>query len=71
MSKLKNLKFLKVFDKAVDYFKDVRTELRRVIWPTRKQLTNNTITVLLSCLIIGAIIWCSDLVFMKLIALFM
>lgn len=71
MSKLKNLKFLKVFDKAVDYFKDVRTELRRVIWPTRKQLTNNTITVLLSCLIIGTIIWCSDLVFMKLIALFM
>lgn len=70
MSKLKNLKFLKVFDKAVDYFKDVRTELRRVIWPTRKQLTNNTITVLSSCLIIGTIIWCSDLVFMKLITLF-
>ena len=70
MSKLKNYKFLKVFDKAVDYFKDVRTELRRVVWPTRKQLTNNTITVLLSCLIIGTIIWCSDFVFMWLITLF-
>lgn len=70
MSNLKNSKFLKVFDKPVDYFKDVRTELRRVVWPTRKQLTNNTITVLLSCLIIGAIIWVSDVAFMKLITLF-
>lgn len=70
MSKLKNNKFLKVFDKAADYFKDVRTELRRVVWPTKKQLTNNTITVLLSCLIIGVIIWICDIGFMWLIKQF-
>ncbi len=44
----------------VRFFKDIRTELKKVIWPTRQQLTNNTITVLLTCLVVGAIIWVAD-----------
>lgn len=44
----------------VKFFRDVRTELKKVIWPTREQLTNNTVTVLLMCLIVGAIIWAAD-----------
>lgn len=44
----------------VKFFKEIRTELKKVIWPTREQLTNNTITVLLACLVIGAIIWIVD-----------
>lgn len=45
---------------VVRFFKDIRAELKKVIWPTRQQLVNNTITVLLVCLIIGAIIWIAD-----------
>ena len=45
---------------AVKFFKDVRAELKKVIWPTREQLANNTVTVLLVCLLIGAVIWISD-----------
>ena len=51
------------------YFNDVKKELKRVVWPTKRQLTINTITVLVACLLIGAIIWCSDLVFNKFIEL--
>lgn len=44
----------------VKFFKEVRSELKKVIWPTRTQLINNTFTVLMCCLIVGAIIWVSD-----------
>jgi preprotein translocase subunit SecE len=44
----------------VKFLKDVRTELKKVIWPTREQLTNNTVTVLLMCLIVGIVIWVAD-----------
>lgn len=46
----------------VRFFKEVRNELKKVIWPNRTQLTNNTITVLMSCLVIGVIIWVFDFV---------
>ena len=44
----------------VRFFKEVRSELKKVIWPSRAQLINNTFTVLMSCLIVGAIIWITD-----------
>ncbi len=46
--------------KVVRFFKDIRSELKKVIWPTKKQLINSTVSVLLICLIVGAIIWVSD-----------
>ena len=33
-------------NKLVRYFKEVRAELRNVIWPTRKEATNLTVIVL-------------------------
>jgi len=35
-------------------------EIKKVIWPTRQQLVNNTLTVLIACLMIGIIIWAAD-----------
>jgi preprotein translocase subunit SecE len=51
----------------VRFFKEIRTELKKVIWPTREQLVNNTITVLITCLVIGAIIWIADFAFTQLL----
>jgi preprotein translocase subunit SecE len=48
------------------FFKDVKSELKKVIWPNRQQLTNNTITVLLACLVVGIIIWIADFGLLKL-----
>ncbi|MDF2523291.1 MAG: preprotein translocase, SecE subunit [Clostridiales bacterium] len=45
------------------FFREIRSELNRVIWPTRDQLVNNTLTVLLACLVIGVIIWVADVAF--------
>jgi len=42
------------------FFKDVKSELKKVIWPNKQQLTNNTVTVLLACLVVGIIIWLAD-----------
>lgn len=42
------------------FFKDIKAELKKVIWPTKKQLTNYTISVLFACLFVGALIWIAD-----------
>ena len=44
----------------VRFFKEVRSELKKVIWPSRTQLRNNTFTVLACCFIVGAVIWVVD-----------
>lgn len=33
---------------------------RRVVWPTKSQIVNNVIIVLVCCLIVGACIWIFD-----------
>lgn len=45
------------------FFNEIKSELKKVIWPTRQQLINNTITVFMCCLLIGSVIWCSDALF--------
>lgn len=42
------------------FFKEIFQELKKVIWPTREQLTRNTITVVTVCAIIGILIWFFD-----------
>lgn len=61
-SKLANFK-----KKFVKFFKDIRTELKKVIWPSRDQLINNTISVLAICFLVGIVIWASDTLFGKII----
>ncbi len=56
----KTSKFSSTGKRIVKYVKEVRSELKKVIWLTRAQLIQNTVTVLMSCLIIGAIIWVFD-----------
>lgn len=47
----------------VNYFKEVRAELKKVVWPTFSQVKNNTIIVIVSLVFVGAIIWVLDLGF--------
>ncbi|PYG89422.1 preprotein translocase subunit SecE [Ruminiclostridium sufflavum DSM 19573] len=53
-------RFKKSGQGIVRLYKEVRVELKKVIWPNRTQLINNTGTVLLFCLIIGCVIWIAD-----------
>ena len=45
------------------YFKDMKAELKKVIWPTRKELLNNTLSVIAFTLIIAVIVFVLDLCF--------
>lgn len=46
--------------KALSYVKEVRAELKKVTWPSFKQVKNNTLVVLACVLVIGALIWVLD-----------
>lgn len=46
--------------RAGRFFKEIRMEMKKVIWPTKQQLVNNTLTVFAACLFIGAVIWVAD-----------
>ena len=39
-----------IFARFGKYLKDVRTELRRVIWPTRKDVLNSSVIVVVTLL---------------------
>ena len=42
------------------WFREMKSELKKVVWPDRKTVIANTGTVLLCSLVIGACIWISD-----------
>ena len=48
------------------FFKDFKSELKRVIWPTPKQLFNNTVAVISIVLIVAVIVFALDFAFTKL-----
>jgi len=45
------------------FFKDFKAELKKVIWPTPKQLVNNTTAVIVIVLITSAIVFVLDVAF--------
>ena len=45
------------------FFKDFKAELKKVIWPTPKQLVNNTVAVITIVLITAVIVFVLDVVF--------
>lgn len=45
------------------FFKSFKTELKKVIWPTPKQLLNNTLAVITIVVIIGTIVFLLDIAF--------
>ena len=47
------------------FFKDFKAELKKVIWPTPKQLVNNTVAVITIVLITAVIVFALDFIFEK------
>ena len=45
------------------FFKDFKAELKKVIWPTPKQLVNNTTAVVAIVLVTAAIVFVLDVIF--------
>ena len=46
--------------RLVRFIKDYKSEVKKIVWPTRKTVFKNTVIVLTICLILGAFIWLVD-----------
>ncbi len=47
----------------VKYFKDARAEFKKVVWPTPKETTHNTVVVLVMCAVAALFIFGMDSLF--------
>ena len=45
---------------AKKFFRDIKSEIKKISWPTRKQVWNNTLVVLVTVLIFGIVVWTLD-----------
>ena len=49
-----------IFSRIGRYFKDLRSEARKIVWPTRSQAINNTLIVIAMIVVVGLFIWGID-----------
>ena len=49
-----------VFARIGKWFKELKVELKKVVWPTRSQTINNTLIVIACVLVVGVFIWGFD-----------
>ena len=54
--------FKRAFGAIFRYLRELRSELRKVVWPTPQQVMKNTAIVAVCVVIIGAFIWVFDFV---------
>ena len=59
-----NAKKKSVFSRIIGWFREVRIEMtKRIIWPSFKQVLNNTIIVIVCVVVVGLLIWLFDWLF--------
>ena len=51
------------FNRVAKYFKEVKSEMKMVIWPTFAKVRQNTLIVMLYVVIVGIVIWGLDALF--------
>ena len=57
------------FSKIVRYFKDLKSEFKKIVWPSKKQIINNTLVVIVCMAVVALIIWLLDWAFISLLSL--
>ena len=54
--------FKRTWGKVCRYFRELKSELKKVVWPTPKQVAKNTLIVVCCVLAVGVFIWLFDAV---------
>ena len=54
--------FMRTWGAIARYFRELRSELKKVVWSTPQQVLKNTLIVIVCVLIVGVIIWLFDFV---------
>ncbi len=57
------------FSRIKDYFKGVRSEMKKVSWPTRKETWKYTLVVIVVCAAFAVLFWLLDTIFLALLGL--
>lgn len=52
-----------LFARIGKWFREMRSELKKVVWPTGKQVFNNTLIVIVVSVIVGIIVGLLDMAF--------
>jgi len=52
-------------------FRETRAEVRKVTWPSRKELLQHTEVVISSIILVGIVLWLADFTFGKILNLFL
>lgn len=50
-----------IFRRVIQFFRDYKSEVKKIVWPGIKDVVKNTVIVLIMCLLIGIIIWGVDI----------
>lgn len=48
------------------FFRDLAAEVKKVVWPSKKQVINNTAVVLVVCILSGIVLVAADSIFVLL-----
>ena len=48
--------FVRTGKKFAKWFREMKSELKKVVWPSGKQLVNNTLVVLAAVLVVGVVV---------------
>ncbi|MBQ2893268.1 MAG: preprotein translocase subunit SecE [Oscillospiraceae bacterium] len=56
-----------LFKKIARYFRELKSELKKVVWSTPKQVAKNTLIVIACVVVVGLFIWVFDFVAQALI----
>lgn len=51
------------FARLAKWFRDLRSEAKKVIWPTKKQVTNNTVVVVVMVIVVAVFVAALDITF--------
>ncbi len=71
MSEKKSNIFVRAAKAVGTYFRELKSELKKVVWPSGKQVRNNTMIVLVAVILVGVLVALLDLGFSALFNLFL
>ncbi len=58
---------MKIFRKIIQFFKEAKTELSKVVWPTKKEAIKMTIMVIIGSIFVAIFLGSFDFLFMKIV----
>ena len=54
--------FVRAWGGICRYFRELRSELKKVVWPTPQQVLKNTLIVIVCVLVVGVMLWLFDII---------